>query len=145
LAGNGLTTSPDVMLVYNTMTPIQAQKGVSQVTLDGAEAALMALRIPVLVTHGRKDRLFRLAVSEYTARVVTGARLSIYDRAGHAPFFEETRAVQLRTPRTPPPLMTGVVHLAGTAVRGAGRATGHRQTVRPSRAGEGRARRDRFT
>jgi pimeloyl-ACP methyl ester carboxylesterase len=78
----------EVMLAYNAMPPIQVHKAMVAVTIDGAEQALKAVRKPTVATHGRLDRLFRIAVSDYTARTVPGASLSIFDGCGHAPFFE---------------------------------------------------------
>ncbi|MBV8600037.1 MAG: alpha/beta hydrolase [Candidatus Eremiobacteraeota bacterium] len=50
---------------------------------------LAALRIPVLCTHGSDDAVVTLEASEHVARVVPGARLSIYPGSGHAPFFDD--------------------------------------------------------
>lgn len=51
--------------------------------------ALARLRIPVLVTHGSKDQIVLPAMSEFTAAAVKGAKLSLYDGIGHAPFLED--------------------------------------------------------
>jgi pimeloyl-ACP methyl ester carboxylesterase len=47
------------------------------------------LKIPVLVTHGAEDRNAKVEVAKYTASVIPGAKLSIYDGIGHAPFYED--------------------------------------------------------
>lgn len=49
---------------------------------------LSRLDIPVLVTHGAQDEIVLLASSEHNARVIPGARLSIYPGVGHTPFAE---------------------------------------------------------
>ena len=43
----------------------------------------------MLVTHGREDRNSKLGNSEYTAKTIPGAKLSVYDGIGHAPFYED--------------------------------------------------------
>ena len=81
----------ELMLSFNSMPPVAVQKGISAVTFDGADAALRALRIPVVVTHGAHDRLFPVGMSRYTAAAVPGSQLSIYANSGHSPFMEDSR------------------------------------------------------
>ncbi len=50
---------------------------------------LAKLDVPVLVTQGSEDKLVLRGLGELTAAVVPGARLSIYDGIGHAPFAED--------------------------------------------------------
>jgi non-heme chloroperoxidase len=45
--------------------------------------------VPVLVTQGSEDKLVLRGLGELTAAVVPGARLSMYDGIGHAPFAED--------------------------------------------------------
>jgi non-heme chloroperoxidase len=47
------------------------------------------LKLPVLVTHGAEDRNSNLIAAEYTAKMIPGAKLSVYQGIGHAPFFED--------------------------------------------------------
>ena len=47
------------------------------------------LKIPVLVTHGDKDRNAKLGTAQYTAKTIPGAKLSVYEGIGHAPFYED--------------------------------------------------------
>jgi non-heme chloroperoxidase len=44
----------------------------------------------VLVTHGAEDRNAKLDAAKYTASVIPGAKLSIYEGIGHSPFYEDT-------------------------------------------------------
>ena len=44
----------------------------------------------LLVTHGAADRLALPAAAKYTAAKISGAKLSLYDGIGHAPFWEDT-------------------------------------------------------
>jgi len=43
----------------------------------------------VLVTHGAEDRNAKLDTAKYTASVIPGAKLSVYDGIGHSPFYED--------------------------------------------------------
>ena len=56
---------------------------------DASAAALRAITVPTLVTHGLLDRLILPAAAQMTADHVPGSRLSWYDNAGHAPFYED--------------------------------------------------------
>ena len=43
----------------------------------------------MLVTHGDKDRNAKLGTAQYTAKTIPGAKLSVYEGIGHAPFYED--------------------------------------------------------
>jgi non-heme chloroperoxidase len=79
----------ELMLTFNAMAPVSVHQGIANVTLDGADIALRALKLPVLVTHGAQDRLFNVKAARYTAGAARNAKLSIYQNAGHSPFYEE--------------------------------------------------------
>jgi non-heme chloroperoxidase len=49
---------------------------------------LARIRVPTLVVHGADDRIVQKSAAQHTARVVPGARLLLYDGAGHAPHYE---------------------------------------------------------
>lgn len=51
--------------------------------------ALAGLRVPVLVTHGRKDTTVLAAMAEHILAVCPTARASWYDASAHGPFIEE--------------------------------------------------------
>jgi non-heme chloroperoxidase len=51
---------------------------------------LAAIRVPTLVSHGAADEVVDLETAQHIARQVEGARLSVYEGCGHAPFWEET-------------------------------------------------------
>jgi pimeloyl-ACP methyl ester carboxylesterase len=55
------------------------------------EAALKAITVPTLVTHGALDEICLLALGEYVARTVPDAQASYYENVGHAPFWEDAR------------------------------------------------------
>jgi non-heme chloroperoxidase len=79
----------EVMLAFNMMVPpkVRAAMGGRQLSM---EDILKGLKLPVLVTHGSADTLVVLAAAKYTAETIPGAKLSIYDGIGHAPFWEDT-------------------------------------------------------
>ncbi|MDI3290825.1 alpha/beta hydrolase [Polyangium sp. 15x6] len=78
----------ETMLVYNAMVPVEVQGAVGHIPLDGADESLRALSVPALVIHGAEDRLAKVAMARRTASLVRGARLSVYEGVGHAPFYE---------------------------------------------------------
>jgi pimeloyl-ACP methyl ester carboxylesterase len=43
----------------------------------------------VLVTHGLADKLLLVTMAKHTAATIPGAKLSLYDGVGHAPFWED--------------------------------------------------------
>jgi non-heme chloroperoxidase len=93
----GVTAAPlsredfELALAYNMVVPIEvraALRGGRNAGVDFTEV-FKILRVPVLVTHGAKDNLIKLEAARYTASIVPGAKLSIYENVGHAPFLEE--------------------------------------------------------
>lgn len=76
------------MLVFNGMVPRAVQQGVVQIGSDGLDGAFAALP-RLLVTYGAKDALTLPAMSRRVLALNPGARLSIYEDAGHTPFHEE--------------------------------------------------------
>lgn len=79
----------ETMLAFNMMVPPKVRAGLSGRPLD-ATALMSKLTLPVLVTHGAEDRNAKVGVAHYTASVIPGAKLSIYDGIGHSPFYEDT-------------------------------------------------------
>lgn len=77
----------ETMLAYNAMVPRTIRSLLLGRPLD-ARAALRALEIPVLFSHGSADRIIAPRMSEYGVRTIRGARLSLYEGAGHSPFYE---------------------------------------------------------
>jgi pimeloyl-ACP methyl ester carboxylesterase len=78
----------ETMLAFNMMVPRHVRLALQGRPLD-IDAALRALSLPVLVTHGEQDKLVLPSMGRYTAGVVPGARLSLYQGIGHAPFWED--------------------------------------------------------
>jgi non-heme chloroperoxidase len=79
----------ETMLAFNMMVPPKVRANMGGRTLSMDET-LKALNLPVLVTHGATDKLALVAAARHTAATIPGARLSVYDRVGHAPFWEDT-------------------------------------------------------
>jgi len=78
----------EVMLSFNMMVPPKVRAGLGGRPLD-ATAVMSKLKLPVLVTHGAEDRNSKVGNAKYTASVIPGAKLSIYEGIGHAPFYED--------------------------------------------------------
>jgi len=78
----------ETMIAFNMLCPWQARAGMNGRPLD-IDVMMRSLRLPVLVTHGRQDRLWTPAMAEHTAALVPGAQLSFYDGVGHSTFWED--------------------------------------------------------
>jgi pimeloyl-ACP methyl ester carboxylesterase len=77
-------------LAFNMLLPWEVREAIAgwATPAETAAEALRRVRVPVLVTHGRLDRLILPLAAEMTAALVPHARLSWYERSGHAPFYE---------------------------------------------------------
>jgi non-heme chloroperoxidase len=78
----------EAMLAFNMMVLPKVRAGLSGRPLDATEM-MSKLKLPVLVTHGAEDRNAKLGAGQYTASVIPGAKLSVYDGIGHSPFYED--------------------------------------------------------
>jgi pimeloyl-ACP methyl ester carboxylesterase len=73
---------------YNMLVPAHVRAAhLSRPPSDGA--VLQTIDVPVLVTQGAQDLLVTKGLGELTAALVPGARLSMYEGIGHAPFVED--------------------------------------------------------
>jgi non-heme chloroperoxidase len=76
-------------LAYNMMVP-----AANRIALLGRgaerfdEEVLPAFDKPAIVIHGREDTVVLPAAGEAIAGAIDGAHLRLYDRCGHAPFYE---------------------------------------------------------
>src|SRR5215471_14973534 len=84
----------ETMLAFNMMVPPKVRLGLSNRPLN-IDDILTSLKLPVLVTHGSEDKNSNLIAAEYTAKMIPGAKLSVYQGIGHSPFFED--AVRFNT------------------------------------------------
>jgi non-heme chloroperoxidase len=93
----GVTAAPlsvkdfEQAVAYNMVVPIEvraALRGGRNASLDFTDV-YKKIKVPVLVTHGSQDNLIKLLAAKYTASIIPGAKLSIYDGIGHAAFLEQ--------------------------------------------------------
>ena len=78
----------ETALAYNMLVPPGIRRAhLSRPASDGS--ILKKLDVPVLVTQGSEDKLVLKGLGEFTAAVVPGARLSMYQGIGHSPFAED--------------------------------------------------------
>src|SRR5665213_2737505 len=78
----------ETMLAFNMMVPPKVRADLGGRPLDATEM-MSKLKLPVLVTHGAEDRNAKLGAAQYTASVIPGAKLSVYQGIGHSPFYED--------------------------------------------------------
>jgi len=77
----------EAMLAFNMMVPPKVRLALGNRPLQ-VDDMLRGLKLPVLVTHGAEDKNSKLIAAEYTAKMIPGAKLSVYQGVGHSPFFE---------------------------------------------------------
>jgi non-heme chloroperoxidase len=78
----------EIMLAFNMVVPPPVRKAMMSRPRNPGDV-LGPLRCPTLVTHGIDDRVLLVGLGEFTAATVPGARLSLYEGVGHAPFWED--------------------------------------------------------
>ncbi|HEV3175032.1 MAG TPA: alpha/beta hydrolase [Stellaceae bacterium] len=78
----------ETMLGFNMMVPRDVRAAMSGRELD-ADGLYRSLSLPVLVTFGIEDKILTLEAARHAAAVTPGARLSLYEGIGHAPFWED--------------------------------------------------------
>jgi non-heme chloroperoxidase len=79
----------ETMLAFNMMVPREVRSAMSGREFDG-DAIFRRLTVPALVTFGTEDKILTLEGARHAASAIPGARLSLYDGIGHAPFWEDT-------------------------------------------------------
>jgi non-heme chloroperoxidase len=78
----------ETMLAFNMVVPAVVRRYVLG-RPDDTPDAMARLRLPVLVTHGRRDTIINEAMADFIATSVKGSQLSFYEGIGHAPFWED--------------------------------------------------------
>jgi pimeloyl-ACP methyl ester carboxylesterase len=80
------------VLAYNIRVPATVRRAISGWSTDPAQtiAALGKVRVPTLITHGRRDATVLPQAAEMTQAAIPRARLSWFDDCGHSPFAEDT-------------------------------------------------------
>jgi non-heme chloroperoxidase len=76
-------------LCWNMVVPPEIRGALFARRID-ADDVLASLSIPVLVTHGRDDRIILPSMAKHTLAVCGTATASWYDGVGHMPFVEDT-------------------------------------------------------
>ena len=79
----------EIMLAFNMVVPAPVRAAIMARPSNPGDV-LAGIRCPVLVTHGAADRVLLATLGKFTAATVPGAKLSLYDGGGHAPFWEDT-------------------------------------------------------
>ena len=77
------------MLVFNGMTERAVYEGFLQTKTLDLEPHFKTYAGPILLTHGARDRLVRVAMSQRIKAIHPNSRLSLYRESGHSPFYEE--------------------------------------------------------
>lgn len=77
------------MLVVNGMAERAVTEGIVRTEDPDLEPFFAAYEGPILLTHGRHDRLVRLAMSERIEALHANSRLSVFPDSGHSSFYEE--------------------------------------------------------
>lgn len=81
----------EALLAFNMMVPPAVRAALFDRPAD-YDALLRALDLPVLVMQGGKDEVVAPAMAHHLAAIVPGARLALFEEAGHAPFLEVPQA-----------------------------------------------------
>jgi pimeloyl-ACP methyl ester carboxylesterase len=79
------------VLAYNMRVPAAVRRAISGWSTDPQEtiAALGRVRVPTLITHGRRDAVVLPEAAEMTRAAISHAQLSWFDDCGHSPFAED--------------------------------------------------------
>jgi pimeloyl-ACP methyl ester carboxylesterase len=80
-----------VALAYNMLVPADVRRAVLGWPSNPAAtiAGLAKVRVPTLITHGRKDTVVLPRAAERTAEAIAGSRIAWFENSGHSPFCEE--------------------------------------------------------
>lgn len=77
------------LLAASELVPAVAREAMQRRKLENDDV-LRALVLPAICMHGAEDAVVLLASSEHNARTIPGAQLSVYPRAGHSVFVEDS-------------------------------------------------------
>ncbi|MDF2797463.1 MAG: Tropinesterase [Devosia sp.] len=75
------------MVAFNGMVPVGFHTGIGQLSAEGIDEAFAKVG-NMLVTYGEQDTITAYEMSRRILDINTGATLSIYPEAGHAPFYD---------------------------------------------------------
>jgi pimeloyl-ACP methyl ester carboxylesterase len=80
-----------VALAYNMLVRADVRRAILGWPSNPAAtlAGLNKVRVPTLVTHGRRDTVVLPRAAERTAEAIAGSRISWFEQSGHSPFCED--------------------------------------------------------
>lgn len=83
-----------LFLGSNVVVPAFVHQGIfnRQITNDDV---LSSMTKPVRITHGTQDRTVKLEASRRTAEIIPHSRVSLYEEAGHAVFWDQPERFNL--------------------------------------------------
>ena len=81
---------PDIyeMLGYNLSVPARICRVLLRRIADN-DALITKLKVPTLITHGDHDTSVLLSMAHHNHSLIKNSVLSIYEKTGHAPFYED--------------------------------------------------------
>lgn len=84
-----------LMLGYNVSVPPYVRQGLFSRSIHNDDL-LPKIRKPVLITHGAKDAVVKPAAADQHKAAIPGAQVHIMANAGHAAFWDDAPAFNLR-------------------------------------------------
>lgn len=78
----------DIAFGTAMMVPPAVRRALFGREMDNVDV-FAGLDAPVLIAHGRHDRIVRLSTAQEMAEFMPNGELKVYDDSGHAPFLEE--------------------------------------------------------
>lgn len=85
----------EFMLIYNAMVPRVVHLGLGELTGVNSDKILKSVKVPTLIITGQHDQLISPAMAKYTKEQIKHAKLLVFDKSGHTPFFEEAERFNL--------------------------------------------------
>jgi pimeloyl-ACP methyl ester carboxylesterase len=80
----------ELMLGYNMASTVVARAATLKWSGSTDFTALFGrLKVPVLITQGRKDQVISADVAIEAGRIIKTSKISWYEAGGHSPFFED--------------------------------------------------------
>jgi pimeloyl-ACP methyl ester carboxylesterase len=80
----------ELMLGYNMASTVVARAATLKWSGGTDFVALFArLKVPVLITQGRRDQVISSEVAMEAGRIIKTSKISWYEASGHSPFFED--------------------------------------------------------
>lgn len=72
---------------YNTIVPPYVREAITTRAVS-YDALLPKINLPVILTHGLKDKILYPSQSIHNSTIIKNSKLSLYEYAGHSPFWE---------------------------------------------------------